>query len=116
MIRLLADENVRGGLIRGLLRRNPTLDLVRAQDAGLSGRDDRTVLEWAARQGRVVLTHDIETMVGLAYQRAGRGGPMPGVVVVAQSMPMDRALEEILVFAEGSYEGEWEGQVQYLPL
>ena len=43
-IRLLADENFNGGIIRGLLRRNPEVDLVRVQDVGLLGADDPAVL------------------------------------------------------------------------
>lgn len=115
MIRLLADENVDGRLIRGLLQQSPGLDLVRAQDVGLAGVGDQLVLEWAAREGRVVLTHDVKTMIGFAYNRAARGEPMPGVVVLDQSVPIGRAIREVRLFVEGSVEGEWEGQVQYLP-
>ncbi len=116
MIRLLTDENVDGRLIRGLVRQNPELDIVRAHDVGLAGADDPRVLDWAAREGRVLLTHDFETMIGFAYDRVTRGEPMPGVVVVSQSLSIGRAIEEIRVFAEASADGEWEGQVQHLPL
>jgi predicted nuclease of predicted toxin-antitoxin system len=58
MLRLLADENFNGSIIRGLLRRQPEMDVVRVQDVGLSGADDRLVLAWAANEGRVLLTHD----------------------------------------------------------
>ncbi len=37
---LAADENLNNDIIRGLLRRNPDIDIVRVQDAGLSGADD----------------------------------------------------------------------------
>ena len=52
MILPAADENFNNDIIRGLLRRNPELDIVRIQDNGLSGVDDPTVLEWAAKEGR----------------------------------------------------------------
>ena len=48
MIKLLADENLDNTIIRGLLRRNPDIDIVRVQDIDLSGKDDPIVLEWAA--------------------------------------------------------------------
>ena len=66
MLRLAADENFNADIVRGLLRRLPDLDIVRVQDAGLSGADDSAVLEWAAREGRIVLTHDVSTLVTLA--------------------------------------------------
>ena len=56
MLRFAADENFNGDIVRGLLRRNPQLDVVRVQDAGLSGADDPSVLEWAADQGRIVIS------------------------------------------------------------
>jgi hypothetical protein len=36
----LADENFEGAIYRGLLRRNPKLDIVRVQDIDLSNADD----------------------------------------------------------------------------
>jgi predicted nuclease of predicted toxin-antitoxin system len=65
-VKFLADENFRGALVRGLLRRRPTLDLLRVPDVGLSGADDPDILDWAAREGRVVLTHDAATLIGFA--------------------------------------------------
>ena len=56
MLRLLTDENFNGSIVRGLVRRQPEIDLVRVQDIGLSRADDRAVLAWAAHEGRVLLT------------------------------------------------------------
>lgn len=116
MLRLVADENFNNDIIRGVRRRNPTIDLVRAQDVGLSEADDPTLLEWAAQTGRIVLTHDVRTMTRYAYDRVLAGQPLPGVFEVHVSVPVRVAIEEILVLAECSWEGEWEGQVRYLPL
>jgi len=55
-VKLLADENLHRAIVRSLLRRLPSLDVVRVQDVGLSGADDATVLAWAASEGRIVLT------------------------------------------------------------
>jgi hypothetical protein len=38
-VRLLADENFNGAVVRGLLRRNPGVDVVHVQDVGLTGSD-----------------------------------------------------------------------------
>ena len=116
MLRLAADENFNNDIVRGLWRRKSELDIVRIQDVGLSGADDPTVLEWAAREGRVLLTHDVTTMTGYAYERVRAGQPMPGVFEVSRAVPIGLAIEDILLLAECSLEGEWEGQVRYLPL
>ena len=116
MIPLAIDENFNNDIVRGLLRRQPALDLVRAQDAGLSGADDPEVLAWAAGQGRLLISHDVATMTKYAYERVAVGQPMPGVFEVGRAIPLALAIEDLLVIAECSRPGEWEGQVRYLPL
>ena len=116
MLLLAADENFNGDIVRGLLRHEPTLDIVRLQDVGLSGAADPVVLAWAAQEGRVLLTHDVSTITRYAYERVQEGQPMPGVFEVSRDLPIGRAIEEILLLAGCSLEREWEGQVRYLPL
>jgi hypothetical protein len=115
-VRWLADENLNTDIVRGLLRRKPDLDIVRVQDAGLSGVDDPALLAWCAAQNRVLITHDVRTVTAYAYRRTSRGEPMPGVFEVSRSVPVSVVIEDVLLLTECSYEGEWEGQVRYLPL
>ncbi len=116
MLRFLADENFNNDIIRGLLRRAPSLDIVRVQDVGLAGADDPAVLAWAAEHERVLLTHDVTTMTQYAYERLMAGQRMPGVFETGRRVPVGQVIEELLILAECSEEGEWEGQVRYLPL
>jgi len=80
MLFLVADENFNNTIVRGLLRVKPDLDIVRVQDVGLFSVDDPTVLEWAANEDRVLLTHDVATITKYAYERVNAGSYMPGVV------------------------------------
>jgi hypothetical protein len=116
MIRLLADEDFNEHIRHGVLRRNPLVDFARVQDVGLSGAEDPAVLAWAARFGRIVVTHDASTMTRHCYQRVAAGEAIPGVFEVPQSLPIGQAINDLLLLAECSREGEWEGQVRYLPL
>jgi hypothetical protein len=116
MLALAADENFNNDIVRGLFRRKPDLNLVRVQDIGLSGADDPTVLEWTAREGRVLFTHDASTMTHHAYDRVRTGKRMPGIFEVNREVPIAQAIEDILLLEECSIEDEWEGQVRYLPL
>lgn len=116
MIKLLADENFDNTVVRGLLRRNPNIDIVRVQDVGLSGADDPTILAWAAQENRVLLTHDVATITCYAYERVTQGQPMPGVIEVGVDVSIGKVIEDILLILECSLEGELEGQIQYLPL
>lgn len=116
MLRLAADEDFNNRILRGLLRRRPELDVVRVQDAGLAGRGDAEVLEWATQEGRVLLTHDVTTMKRHVDKRVAAGLPMHGVFGVSQHAPIVQIIEDILLLADCSLEGEWEGQVRFLPL
>ena len=81
-MKFLADENFDNTIIRGLLRRQPNIDIVRVQDVGLSGKDDPTVLEWAAQEKRILMTHDVATITRYAYERVAASKSMPGVIEV----------------------------------
>jgi len=61
-MKLAADENFDNRILRGLLRRQPDLDVIRIQDTVVAGADDPAVLAWAAREGRILLTHDERTI------------------------------------------------------
>lgn len=115
MLKFLADENFDNTIVRGLFRRSPEIDIIRVQDVGLSGKDDPTVLEWAAQEERILLTHDVSTITRYAYERVRQGQTMPGIIEVSIDVPVGRVIEDILVLVECSQEGELEGQVQYLP-
>lgn len=116
VLRWLADENFNNDILRALFRANRDLDIVRAQDAGLTGTGDKALLAWAATQERVLLTHDVSTITAHAYRRVLKGEPMPGVFEVTRRIPIRAAVEDIILLSECSNPGEWEGQVQYLPL
>ena len=116
MIKLLLDQNFNDVIRRGILRRSPEIDLIRLQDTEISDADDPTVLAWAAKEQRVVITHDVATMTAFAYDRVRAGLPMPGVFEVVRAVPLHQAIEDLVLIAECSNEGEWEGQVRYLPL
>jgi len=115
-LRWLADENFNNDILRALFRRNPRIDIVRAQDAGLMGIDDEALLAWAAEQERVLLTHDVSTITAYAYRRVMKGESMPGVFELSRAVSMRAAVDDILLLTECSRPDEWEGQVRYLPL
>jgi len=102
MLRLAVDENFNNAIVR-------------VQDV-LLGADDPTMLAWTAHEGRLLLTHDVQTVTRYAYERVQAGQSMPGVFEVSRTVPIGRAIEDVLLLVEWSLDGEWEGQVRYLPL
>ena len=116
MIRLLADENFHGDVLRGLLRVEPQLDIVRVQDTPLYQATDPVVLEWAATDDRILLTHDVQTMTKHAYDRIRAGLPIPGVIEVRDDVPTGQAIEEILIVLSASQLGELANRITYIAL
>jgi hypothetical protein len=116
MIRFLADEDFNHAILRGVALTLPAFDVVSVHDVGLSGHHDTVLLEWAARENRVLLTHDARTMKDFAYDRVLNRVTMPGVFVVPQDVAIGIAVDQIATIAGASLDGEWEGQVRYLPL
>jgi predicted nuclease of predicted toxin-antitoxin system len=116
MLRLLADENFNGDIMRALLLRQADLDIVRVQDVGLAGVDDPDILNWAAINDRIILTHDRATLPDYAYERLAAGEKMPGVFVLNDRFPVGDATREILLIIAVSEQPEWSDRVVYLPL
>jgi predicted nuclease of predicted toxin-antitoxin system len=116
MLRLVSDEDVHGGVIRGLRRRAPGLDLIRVQEVGLDHTPDPEILEWAAGEGRILITSDVNSMVGFANYRVHAGQPMPGVLVLHGNISIGQAIDDILLVANCYTADEMKNQVVYLPL
>jgi hypothetical protein len=73
-VRFLADADLNRAIVSGVLRREPSLDFLTAQTAGLRGMNDPQILALAAQQERVLVSHDVGTMPALfrAVRKAGK--------------------------------------------
>lgn len=116
MLKLVSDENFNADILRGLYRRRPDLDVLRVQDVGLNATPDSDILAWAAVEGRVLLTHDRDTMLHAAHTRARAGQAMPGVFLVSDQMPIGQAIEEIFLALDCLTPQECKGSVKFFPL
>lgn len=116
MIRLGFDHSVHGTIVTRVALYRPALDVMTVREVGLAAADDPTVLAWAAGERRVLITRDERTMPRYAYDRVRRSEPMPGVVVIPQSLGLRQAIEDTLILAPCSEEDELENRVRYLPL
>jgi predicted nuclease of predicted toxin-antitoxin system len=116
MVKFAADENFNNRILRGIWRIEPSLDIVRVQDTQVAGHGDEAILAWAAKENRILLTHDFDTIINFAYERIRAGQPMAGVLQVNEFIPIGRVVDYIILAAGASLEGEWENQVRYVPL
>jgi hypothetical protein len=106
VLRFLTDQDFREPIVAGLRRREPRVDVVSVRAFGAQRLHDRDVLALAAVHGRVLLTHDGRTMPTFAYERMEAGQPMPGVVVVPQTMSFGAAIENLLAIVVEMLDGQ----------
>jgi hypothetical protein len=116
MIRFLADENFRRPIVDGVRLRAPAADILTVQEAGLDGTPDPDLLAWAAVNDRVVLTHDVQTVVGFAWDRVRAGLPMRGLGVVLSDSPVGPVVVDLENIARFGHPADRQDQVKYLPL
>jgi predicted nuclease of predicted toxin-antitoxin system len=62
-INFLADASLNQAIVSGVARAEPSIDFLTAAAGRLEGVDDDEVLAIASREGRVVVTHDLKTML-----------------------------------------------------
>lgn len=114
--RFLADENIDPDVVRGVKRRVFGVDIVRVQDVGLRTVGDPEILQWAADEGRILISHDLKTIPGFAADRLLAGRPMPGVLLLRSALAIAQAIDELAAVAGASDAEEWNNQIGYLPL
>ncbi len=114
-MKFLADENFNNDILRGVWRRIPDARFIRVQDTEIAGADDPRVLEYAAEQGYIVLSHDVNTMRGYFYDRIKAELPTPGLFLVHKRTSIGEVIDALELIILASDESEWLGQATYLP-
>jgi len=115
MLKLLIDENLDQRILRGLQIRVPALKYAVVQETGLAGAADSTLLEWAAKNRHVTVTHDRATMLRAAFERMQSGQTLAGLVIVRKELPLARAIEDLVLLLECCTEQEVENQTLFIP-
>jgi predicted nuclease of predicted toxin-antitoxin system len=116
MVRFLADADLNHGIVRGCRRREPAMDFLSADEAGLAGIADPDVLAMAAEQDRILVSHDHQTMLRHFADFLQVRGSSPGLIVVPQYLPIGRAVQELLLIWDASDAEEWRNRMVTIPL
>lgn len=116
MVAFLTDEDLRGAIIDGLRLHHAGVDVVRAVDVGLKATDDDRLLAWAAGQGRVLVTQDVNTMTAAANRRVAAGESMSGLIVARDSLPVAAVIADLAYISSESNAGEFLNATLWLPL
>jgi hypothetical protein len=115
-IRFLADEDLRAEIVQGVRSREPGIDILDVKTAGLRGAKDPVLLEFAAQQGRITISHDSETMIQHFWERVDAGKTAPGLFIVQQERSViGRVIDLLVLVWAASEQEEWHNRVVYLP-
>jgi hypothetical protein len=114
-VRFQADADLNQIILLAVTRREPAIDFQTAMTAGLPGVADPEVLARAAKDGRVLVTHDRKTMPRhfaefIAHETSS------GLLVIPQSLSVAAAVEELILIWSATEAKEWVNRISILPL
>jgi hypothetical protein len=91
-----ADASLDPDIVRGLRRREPSIDFRGAAGYIPDGTPDPEVLHIAAEAGRILVTADVRTMM-VHLARFTEQRESPGVLLIPSSRSIGEAIEGLLV-------------------
>ena len=113
----LADENFRNAILRGIARKQPDFDVLRVQNLPqIAGANDERVLDWTLQNDRVLLTHDLSTMLPALRWHYTNSMRLPRILLISEAHPVSQCIEEVLLLDQASTSEDWAAGVIYLPL
>jgi hypothetical protein len=115
-VRFLADEDLDADIVEGLRSREPAIDILDIKNSSLRGTKDPDLLDLAAQQNRILITHDRRTMTRHVRDRLAAGKSNPGLFIVPQRSAIGEIVEWLLLVWTASQAEEWRDQIVYLPL
>jgi hypothetical protein len=113
-IRFQADADLNQIIVLATVRREPSVDFQTAGAAGFASRHDREVLDVAAREGRLLVTHDHKTMPRHFAEFITRSAS-PGLLVVPQQLAVASVVEDLRLIWFATEAEEWVNRVSFLP-
>lgn len=99
----------------GVRRREPGISFLQSFEVGAAGKDDLAVLQIAAEEGRILVSHDVRTMPRY-FQEFIHRQSSPGLILVPQKLALGAAIDELLLLWIASEDNEWVNQIFYLPI
>jgi hypothetical protein len=113
--RFQADADFNHRIVIGPRRREPLLDFQSAVDGGVYDVPDQDVLGIAADAGRILVSHDRNTMPS-HFTRFLKARTSPGLIIVSQDLDIGTAIDDLLLTWAATEAEEWIGHLGFLPI
>src|SRR5437868_3165113 len=106
--RYLSDEDLRFPLVLATRRLEPTVEFPTAAEVGCAGFTDDQLLEFAATNGMIIISHDVNTMIAHASARLHANLKMGGLFLVPQrTHSISSIAQDLLLIWSVSEAEEW---------
>lgn len=114
-IRFQADADLKHAIVAGTLRRAGSIDFRRAEAVPLEGLADPFVLSVAAEEGRVLVSHDVNTMEW-HFQDFIQNRNSPGLILIPQTgVGIGQAIDGLILLWETLDATDLENRVCLFP-
>ena len=114
-VRYQADADLNEDIVTGVQRRAPEIDFQTAAELELANLPDPAVLALAAREGRILVTHDRRTMP-THFGRFIEHHRSPGLIVISQKTDILPAIEDLILIWMASEAEEYVNSIFTIPL
>lgn len=101
-MKLLTDEHIPPALARGLRRALGDIDVLELRNTNLLGAGDPEVLDFTAREGRILVTRDASTILAVTFARLEQGKTMPGIFIWRRSAALGPVLQDLVLVLQTS--------------
>lgn len=111
-IQFQADADFNQNILRAVWRQEPAIDFQTAYEAGLRAISDLEVLAYAAREGRLLVSHDLTTMPHHFAAFIMSGETSAGLLILRQQLSILQTLNEILKIWRKDDASQWINQIR----
>ncbi|KYC38298.1 hypothetical protein WA1_38875 [Scytonema hofmannii PCC 7110] len=117
-LKYLLDENVDKVYQRQFLRRSLNLVMWVVGDPGAPPRGtlDPEILDWCEEHNFLLVTNNRTSMPVHLADHIAQGRHIPGIFILNDKLTIGETVDELILIAEGSFEGEYQDQIVHLPL
>ena len=106
-IRFQADNDLNKAIVRAVIRREPVVDFRSAQAARFDHVPDTEVLLDSAQAGRILVSHDFQTMPEY-FRDSAREHHSPGVFLIPRDLPIGLAVDTLVLVWAATDPIAWE--------
>lgn len=117
-LKYLMDENIDPTYTTQLRRLKPDLFVLTVGEltAPPRGTLDPEILCWCEEHGFILVTNNRKSMPVHLSEHVAQGRHVPGILILNAKLSVGENLEELILFADGSFDDKYQDRIDFLPL